>query len=157
MRLFSSRVLCFVAFLSISPFSLQAQDSPLSLPPLEPLWQTLLKATSDLPTLIDSYTANWTLQVVSLQSNVSQLQTSNDSLTQQNADLEISLLRSRADLAISEQEQKLSEILLNDSMLHTEVAQREVKRLEAQNALLRYGMIGAVAVTVVSVVIAAVK
>ena len=71
--------------------------------------------------------------------------------------MQISLLRSRADLVISENEQKLSESLLAESTQALTRAQAAATALEVQNAALRYGLIGAVAVTVVAVVIAAVE
>jgi hypothetical protein len=150
-------VLCALAFLFFSSPGIQAQSSTLNSPALEPIWQTLLRATSDLPTLIDAYTASWTQQVESLQDSNALLQTSVEILESQNADLQISLIRSRADLAISEQEQARSAKLLDDSMLHITQAQVAAKALEAENAILKYGMIGAAAVAVVAVIVAAVR
>ena len=149
-------LLALALALSSSPAT-QAQSSLPSLPALEPVWQTLLRATSDLPSLIDSYTESWTQQVASLQDSNGLLQTSVDSLEQQNGDLQNSLIRSRADLAISEAEQARSAKLLEDSMLHITQAQAAARALEAENALLKYGMIGAAAVAVVSVIVAIVR
>ena len=153
----SSRVLLFVALLSTSSFPAMSESSlPNSSLP-EPLWTVLLQATNNLPSQIDFYAESWNKQVLSLQANVSDLQTSNDSLTQQNVDLGISLIRSQADLAISEQAQRQSEKALQDSGESITRAQASAKALELQNALLKYGMIGSVAVAIVAIVIAAVK
>ena len=149
--LFCAVALCFGSAMA------QGQNSTLTSPVLEPIWQTLLRATSDLPTLIDSYTANWTAQIKSLQDSNAQSQTSVDSLTSQNADLETSLIRSRADLVISEAEQKRSEKLLDDSMQATIRAQGEARSLELQVAVMKYGMIGAGAVAVIAVIVAIVR
>jgi septal ring factor EnvC (AmiA/AmiB activator) len=153
---FSWVLLALVLACTCSPVT-QAQSSTVSSPLLEPIWQTLLRATSDLPTLIDSYTASWTQQIASLQANAIESQTSIDSLESQNADLNNSLIRSRADLAISEAEQARSEKLLDDSMQATIRAQGEARSLEIKVAVIKYGMIGAGAVAVVCIIIAVVK
>lgn len=149
--LFCAVLLCF------GSLTAQGQSSMPNSPALEPVWQTLLRATSDLPSLIDSYTASWTQQIASLQANAELSQTSIDNLEKQNADLVNSLIRSRADLAISEGEQKRSEKLLDDSMQHITQAQEAAKALELQNAVLKYGMIGAGVVAVVAVIVAIIR
>ena len=153
---FFSALLALAWLLTSSPLA-TAQSSPPNLIGLEPLWQTLLKATNDLPELMKTYEDSWTQQIDSLKASVAQSQASVSDLEQQNADLQISLLRSRADLVISENEQKLSESLLAESTQALTRAQAAATALEVQNAALRYGLIGAVAVTVVAVVIAAVE
>jgi septal ring factor EnvC (AmiA/AmiB activator) len=153
---FSSALLALLLVCFFSPAT-QAQSSLPSSPALEPVWQTLLRATSDLPTLMDAYEANWMRQIESLKASVEQSQTSIDSLEKQNEDLVNSLIRSRADLAISEQEQARSEKLLQDSIKHITQAQAAAKVLEVENAVLKYSLIGAAAVAVVAVVVAIIK
>ena len=72
---FFSALLALAWLLTSSPLA-TAQSSPPNLIGLEPLWQTLLKATNDLPELMKTYEDSWTQQIDSLKASVAQSQAS---------------------------------------------------------------------------------
>ncbi len=160
MRRWVSFSVLFCAALSFClPLTAQGKSLTPTSPPLEPLWQTLLQLTGNLPTQIEALRASLTEQIGQLQasnSNLQQissdLQASNQVLTQQNADLKNSLAQSQTDLATSIAAQKQLQTSLAASTTDIIKAQGQAKALEAQVSVLKIGCItmgvglGAVAV-----------
>ena len=110
--------------------TIQGQSSTLisSLP--EPLWQALLPTAQSLPSSYDLFVSTMQKQVDALTVNNGLLQTSNDSLTQENAGLRTSLKLSREAEATSESKSTLLQKDLSDSIASTIRAQGDAKALE---------------------------
>ena len=138
--------LSFVLSLSLMPLGAQAT----SLTPIsslsEPLWQALLPIASSLPNSYDLFMTSLTSQVDALTLNNGQLQTSNDSLTRENAVLRESLKASQEAEATSESKYTLLQKDLSDSTASTIQAQRAAKSLELQLGV--WKIAGGVAITV---------
>jgi hypothetical protein len=140
---------CVVVF-CFSSGVVQAQESKQSSEPSEPLWQTLLKLTNDLPSQIATFKSTSTLQTQALIEQIGQLQTSV-------GDLNNSLILSRADLVISQEAQKQSEKDLDASMLSTTKAESDAKSLQTQTTILKWATGGSLAIAVIAVIVAVVK
>jgi hypothetical protein len=150
----SRALLCALLLCSIGVMA-HSQDSSPSSTPQDQLWQTLLQATDDLPQVIASYEATWTMQVQELQSSNDSLLLSNaqltdsnrllqsnvESLTVLNAGLQTSLTASQADLATSEAERTRLESALGASMLSITAAQDELKKITLNITLLKVGVV----------------
>src|SRR5271169_88624 len=102
----SFSVLCFVGCLSLFSLGAQANVSTPTSQQLEPLWQTLLQLTGNLPSQIETFRASLLAQIAQLQTSndnlqqtANSLQDSNQTLLMQNADLKNSLVRSEQTLA----------------------------------------------------------
>jgi hypothetical protein len=124
----------------------QVQNSPTTSPLPEPLWQTLLTLTDNLPEQIQTFKSTSTLQTQALQSQIELLEISNEGL-------ESSLIASKADLAISQAAQMQLEKALEDSITSITKAQGEAKAVLFQNSILKIGLYIAVPVVVVETLI----
>ena len=158
-----SALLALAWLLTSSPLT-TAQDSLPNSEVSEPLWQALLPIAEILPNSYEMFMADLTKQVQGLQTNNASLANSNlalldsnNSLTLENAGLRISLQASQEAAAISESKSEALAKDLSGSTASTTQALAKATALEMENSLLRYGMIGAVVVTVAAVIIAAVK
>ena len=114
----------------------------------QPLWQSLNEIASSLPQTYDSFMASLTLQISSLQDSNGQLDSSNKSLTLQNAALLDSLQQSQARAAMFESKSLLLQKDLGISIAYTTQvdldiakAQADARALEFQNGLLKAGVV----------------
>ena len=101
----------------------------------EPIWQALLPTAQTLPNSYDLFVSTMQKQVDALTVNNGLLQTSNDSLTLENAGLRTSLKLSQEAEATSESKSTLLAKDLSDSIKSTTRAQGDAKALELKAGL----------------------
>ncbi len=142
-----SPLLLFWLLLFSPALALAQSSQPSSQAPTDP-WQALKTQIDNLPQAIQSYNSNLTEQIASLQtlndsltSSNKSLLDNNSSLTAKNKDLQTSLSQSQTLVETYSAQLAQLQAALTGSTQSITQARKTAKELEAQNGILKFGLV----------------